>query len=517
MPTSSDAAVLLTVTGMAKNFGHVQALKNVDLHVRAGTVHALMGGNGSGKSTLSKALLGVIRPDAGRIDVDGGHQIVDPVTSRAAGVYGTYQETALAGDLTVTENILIDALPTRLGLASTRTIDTTITDVIDRVGLTPAILDTKVRDLPLDQRCLAELARVLVHRPRLLIVDELTASLRRDQVVRVGAILREVAGSGSAVLFVSHRLEEVTEFCDSATVLRNGRTVVHADRLAEHPLDDLMAAMTGSGATAGSAARQRQVRTDTASTERDEPATVLGVDDLAVTEFASTVSLHANPGEIVGISGLSGNGQSELLRSLYGALGHRDGAIRVDGEPVRIRSVADAVRSGIGYISGEREREMVFGHRSIDENLGVVAMAFKKAFDPRLVMQRMALVTHERAQIRTLSGGNQQKVVVGRWLGIKPRVLLADDPTRGVDVQTRNEIHGLIREMVTANASAAVVVSSDDHELAEICDRVYILHQGHVVDELAGDNVTEEAIAHACLIGHTSAHNLSSAPTGGAR
>jgi ribose transport system ATP-binding protein len=522
MPTSSDPAVFLTVTGLAKNFGHVQALKNIDLHVPAGSVHALMGGNGSGKSTLAKALLGVVRPDAGTITIDGGHQIVDPVTSRAAGVYGTYQETALSGDLTVAENILIDALPTRLGLAATHSPNTMITDVIDRVGLPRAVLDTKVRDLPLDQRCLAEFARVLVHQPRLLIIDELTASLRRDQVIRVGAILREVADSGCTVLFVSHRLEEINEFCDSATVLRNGRTVVQADRLVEHQLDDLMAAMTGGETTAGSAARQRQSRTDTdtdtdtgASGDR-EAAAVLDVADVTISEFGSHVTLHGNSGEIVGISGLSGNGQSELLRSLYGALGHCEGAIRVDGKNVRIRSVADAVRGGIGYISGEREREMVFGHRSIEENLGVVAMAFKKLIDSRVLMQRMALVTHKRAQIRTLSGGNQQKVVVGRWLGIKPRVLLADDPTRGVDVQTRNEIHELLREMVTANASTAVVVSSDDHELAEICDRVYILHQGNVVEELAGAGVTEEAIAHACLTGHTNGRDLSSVQTGGA-
>jgi ribose transport system ATP-binding protein len=517
MPTSSDSVAFLTVSGMAKNFGHVQALKNIDLLVRAGTVHALMGGNGSGKSTLSKALLGVIRPDTGRIDVAGGHRIVDPMSSRAAGVYGTYQETALSGDLTVAENILIDALPTRLGLASTRSTDTSLTDVIDRVGLAAGVLDTKVRELPLDQRCLAELARVLVHRPRLLIIDELTASLRRDQVARVGTILREAADNGSAVLFVSHRLEEVDEFCDSATVLRNGRTVLHTDRLAEQRLDDLMTAMTGGATRTGAAARQRQVSHRVTASPAEMPVKVLDVEDLEVAEFTSQVSLHGNAGEIVGISGLSGNGQSELLRSLYGALGKRAGAVRIDGAPVRIRSVADAVRGGIGYISGEREREMVFGHRSIDENLGVVAMAFKKLMDPALVMQRMALVTHKRAQIRTLSGGNQQKVVVGRWLGITPRVLLADDPTRGVDVQTRNEIHGLLREMVTANASTAVVVSSDDRELAEICDRVYILHRGQVVEALAGQDVTEEAIAHACLIGHAANHDLGSVPTGGAQ
>jgi len=517
MPTSSDSTPFLTVSGLAKSFGHVQALKNIDLHVQKGVVHALMGGNGSGKSTLSKALLGVIRPDAGRIEIDGRHRIVDPFSSRAAGVYGTYQETALSGDLTVTENILIDALPTRLGLSSTRAPGSAITAVADRVGLPTALLNVKVRDLPLDQRCLADLARVLVHRPRLLIVDELTASLRRDQVNRVGAILREVADTGAAVIFVSHRLEEVQEFCDSATVVRNGRTVVNADRLGEHDFDDLMAAMTGAEATSGSSARQRRTRPEGNVTDATKTPAVLDVEDLEIAEFESQVSVQCHPGEVVGISGLSGNGQSEVLRSIYGALGDRGGHIHVDGAPTRIRSVADAVRSGIGYISGEREREMVFGHRSVDENLGVVAMAFKRAVDPRLVMQRMALVTHKRAQIRTLSGGNQQKVVVGRWLGIKPRVLLADDPTRGVDVQTRKEIHDLLREMVTANASTVLVVSSDDHELAEICDRVYVLHRGRVVDELRGGDVTEEAISRACLTGHTGADNLSASPIGGAQ
>ncbi len=503
MPTSSRTSeALLDATGVQKSFGSVAALRDASLRVRPGSIHALMGGNGSGKSTLAKTILGVVRPDAGRIVVDSATVSGGPESSRAAGVFGTFQETALAGDLTVAENILIDRLPRRWGLVSdSRRSARMLAQDVERVGLAPSMLHRKVRELALDERCLVELARVLRHRPKILILDELTASLRREQVLRVGEILRDVAAAGSSVLFVSHRLEEITELCDSATVLRNGSTVLHAENLRDHTMDELLASMTGENAEEGASSRRTVARSADGSAGRP----LLEVIDVDVPGFGATATLTARAGEIVGIAGLSDNGQSELLKCLFGSFGAVGGTCSVDGRRVVVRHVRDAVRCGIGYVSGEREREMAFGQRSIAENLGVVAMTLKKAVDANPLMSRMKLVSHGRAPMRALSGGNQQKVILGRWLALEPTVMLADDPTRGVDVSTRNEIHALLRELVAKGDSCVVVSSSDDHELAELCDRVYVMHAGRIAAELVGDDVDERRIGVASLTSHRSA------------
>lgn len=486
MPISNDEPLI--ARDVHKAFGPVVALRGATLPMVPGTVRALLGGNGSGKSTFAKILLGVLAADRGGFELDG--RPVDhrgPATSHEFRIHGTFQETSLANDLSVAENLLIGQLPSVAGTwAAPLRRRSVLEAALDRVGLPAAILRSKARDLPLDRRCLVELARVLMQQPRFVILDELTASLRREQVERVGETVRELARADVAVVYVSHRLEEIEAFCDSATVLRNGRTVLDTADLTEHTTDDLLAAMTGKDLAEESAARSRL-------RSRATGAAQLEVRGLRVEQFETEIDLQVRSGEIVGLAGLGGNGQSEVLRALFGAGNGRPPHVRVQGRDVTLRRVTDAVRNGIGFVSGDREREMSFGHRSIVENLGVVAehAGRKVAVEP--LMQRMRLVAHRRAPMRSLSGGNQQKVIVGRWLGVQPRVLLADDPTRGVDVSTRAEIHRLLREL-TDEGSGVLLTSSDDLELAEVCDRVYVLYAGRVVAELTGDAVNEETI-----------------------
>jgi ABC-type sugar transport system ATPase subunit len=501
MPTSSSSVeALLDVSGVQKSFGSVIALSNASLVVEPGTIHALMGGNGSGKSTLSKVLLGVVRPDAATVIMNGAPLALrGPLASRASGISGTFQETALAPDLTIAENILLDRMPRRFGVfAAPKRGSNALNELLDEVGIPHGVANDRVGDLSLELQSLAELARVLRHRPKLLIVDELTASLRREAAARVGEILRRHTIAGGAVLFVSHRSEEIIEYCDSATVLRAGRTVFTTNDITSVSSDELLASMTGEAVEVGSAGR--------ASGSRDRVAPSghsLAVRDVLVKPFGARVSFTIGKGEIVGIAGISGNGQSELLKTLFGAAGPIDGAVSVGGNDVRVHSIRDAVRSGIGYLSGEREREMAFGLRSVGENLAVVVDRSKRRkTSPESVMEQLRLVGQKGAEMRTLSGGNQQKVVFGRWIAAQPDLLLADDPTRGVDVTTRREIHRLLRELAKDTESAVLISSSDDHELAEVCDRVYVLHQGAIVNELAGNSVTEQAIGIAALTGH---------------
>lgn len=487
MVSSSDC--LIALSDVHKRFGSVVALNGASLRLVSGEVRALVGGNGSGKSTLAKVMMGIVDPDTGRISVNGeDHPLHGYSAAHQPRIAATFQEVSLLDDLSVEENLLLTRLPRRAGiLSSPRAARSLTVEVLDQVLLPSAVLRKKVRDLPLDQRALAELAKVLLADPEIIIMDELTASLRAEQVNQVGALLQKLSVRGVATLFVSHRLEELEEFCTSCTVLRNGATVLETDRIADYSIAEYVAAMSAVGDDAGSTRTRR-------ATAVRAGETVLAVEGLAFPGGDTQISLHARAGEIVGLGGLAGNGQSEVLRGIYGAIATRVDGMKIGDQAVGHGSIYRSMRNSMGFISGEREREMSFGQRTIGENLSVVAKALKKAVSSNQLMTRMKLVGQPWQPMRSLSGGNQQKVIVGRWLALKPRVLLADDPTRGVDVGTRAEIHRLLRELVD-QGSTIVLTSSDDRELAEICDRVYIMYRGTVRAEVAGDEVSEEAIA----------------------
>ncbi|MBY4130129.1 sugar ABC transporter ATP-binding protein [Rhodococcus fascians] len=482
----------LRIQNITKDYGHVRALQGAELVLHPGEIRALLGGNGSGKSTLTKVLTGVTAPDSGTIDIDGAEvHIVGPGAAARLGIAATYQEVALAGDLTVAENLCVRRMPTRLKLLSAPSRERqTLSTALDRVGLTSSILDSYVRDLDLEQRSLIELARVLAARPKYVVLDELTASLRAERVNHVGDIIAEIAASGTAVLFVSHRLEEIERFCTSATVLRSGRVVLDGS-LSELSIEDLVTAMTGETQAADD--RRRVVR---ASGEAGDA--VLVAEQVIVPGAHGPISLTLESNTVTGIAGLSGQGQGELLRALSGTA-PAEGTITVDGLPLPLGHVRTFISSGIGFVSGERDREMSFGVRTVNENARSVSLSRRKQFDVGAMLDRLQLPsTHRKAAMSGLSGGQQQKVILGRWLGSTPTVLVADDPTRGIDIGARREIHRLIRE-VADSGSAVLMTSSDDHELAEVCDRVIVVYRGEKVAELSGGDVTEQKIADASV------------------
>ncbi|OZE21471.1 hypothetical protein CH262_19160 [Rhodococcus sp. 05-2255-1e] len=482
----------LRVQNITKDYGHVRALQGADLTLQPGEVRALLGGNGSGKSTLTKVITGVTAADTGTIEIDGEKvDISGPSTAARLGIAATYQEVSLAGDLTVAENLCVRRMPTRLKLLSAPSRERdAMSSALDRVGLSAAVLGSYVRDLDLEQRSLVELARVLAARPKYVVLDELTASLRAERVDLVGEVIADIAAGGSAVLFVSHRLEEIERFCTSATVLRNGRVVLDGS-LSDLSIEDLVTSMTGEEQVADD--RRRVVR---AAEKAGDP--VLVAEQVLVAGAAGPISLTLKAKTVTGIAGLSGQGQGELLRALAGTTA-AEGTVTVDGRVLQLGQVRDFVSSGVGFVSGERDREMSFGVRTVDENARSVSLSRRMQFDVGAMLGRLQLPsTHRRAAMGGLSGGQQQKVILGRWLGSTPSVLVADDPTRGIDIGARREIHRLVRE-IADSGSAVLMTSSDDHELAEVCDRVIVVYRGERVVELYGADVTEQKISDASV------------------
>lgn len=499
---------MLEASNVRKSFATVRALDGVSVGVPPGEVRAVLGGNGSGKSTLAKVITGVVAPDEASFKVNGPEVRIDrPADALRLGIAATYQELSLLSHLSVAENLMINRLPKKGGLwVSNRLAEKRSQDVLSRLGIAD-IAPLKVRELPLADRYLVELAKALVSEPKYLILDELTSALRREQVGLVRSVIEELSVSGVGILYVSHRLEEIFEFCESVTVLRNGK-VVREGPVSEFATEDVVIAMSGPktqqpaavdtevGGTVSPKARP-EGRGPTPGGSTGEPLLLL--ENIPLPGVGGEVSLKGYPAEIVGIAGLQGHGQSELLRTLFGAVPGGSTSVRLEDRQVTIRTVRDAIREGFGFISGDRENEMIFGQRLVDENLRVVARAFKHNFRSEGLLERLQL-SRDRlgAAMNTLSGGNQQKVVVGRWLGVEPRVLLADDPTRGVDVRTRQEMHSLLRELA-GRGSLVLFSSSAERELADLCDRVYVLYRGRVVSELRGEQLNEHEIGAASM------------------
>src|SRR5215216_6022208 len=439
---------LLQATAVAKAFGPVVALRAVDLSVAPGEVHALLGANGAGKSTLVKILTGVLAGDSGTVAVNGEPVLLrSPTEARQRGLAPVYQDPALVRDLTVTQNLRltgVDPADVRRELAA-----------MDLDGLD---LDDQVRDLPLPFLRMLDLARALVFDPQLLVLDEITAALPPDLSERVFAIMGRWKQRNRSVLFISHRLAEVREHCDMCTVLRDGRNVASF-----HPGEggeaQIVAAMLGE-ASAGvrDVARERR-----AARERDdEEAPRLVVRDLLINRQDAGVSFEVRAGEVLGLAALEGQGQDRLFEILSGNIRAAGGELLVDGRPLKARHPYDAIRRGVVLVPSNTGRE----RRQVSE-----------------AVTRLSIDTRAAAQARRLSGGNQQKLTIGRWLAAGFRTLLLFDPTRGIDVGTKHQIYDLVRELADGGA-AIVMFISELREIALVCDRAAVLHNGAIVTEL---------------------------------
>jgi ribose transport system ATP-binding protein len=491
---------LLRLTGVAKRFGGVRALDGVAFDLRAGEVHALLGENGAGKSTLIKTLAGVHMPDAGHIEVDGA-----PVTIRGVadadrlGIRVIHQELSLAPNLSVAENIYLGAEPTRFGLLSRGRMNDAAAKLIESLGLTElrGAERMPVRELSVAHAQLVEIARALSRRARVLILDEPTSSLSEAETEALFVTLERLKSQGVGIIYISHRLEEIARLADRVTVLRDGRSIGTQDA-AGLDRQQLVAWMVG--------------REITDYFHRPPPRTV-GPADVPALEVRGLrnarvhdVSLAVYPGEILGVAGLVGSGRSELVRAIFGVDRRQAGQIFVDGRPVAIARPRDALDAGVVLVPEDRKLQGLVMTNSVAFNL---ALPWAHRWNPSFLpdrRERAAIVGRairgfgikvaDPAQpVGGLSGGNQQKVLVGRWMEERPKVLILDEPTRGVDVGAREEMFTVLARLVS-EGMAVLMISSDLAEVMNMSHRLALYRDGRIVDTVDPRAVTPEAVMH---------------------
>jgi ribose transport system ATP-binding protein len=491
-----DAVPLLQMRGIVKSFPGVRALDGVDLVVRPGEVHCLLGQNGAGKSTLIKVLSGAHRPDQGDIEWLGEPVVLGtPDAAISLGISTIYQELDLVPGLSVAENIFLGHEFSRAGLLRRRDTRDAARALLARLGHGEIRVDREVGTLPASGQQIVSMARALSRDTRLIVMDEPSAALDQHEVQTLFRVIRDLTGQGVAVVYISHRLEEIRQVGDRVTVLKDGRTVATDLRARDTPTAELIRLMTG-----------RDI--EYVFPERPAPdptaSTVLEVKDLGLTKQFDQVSFSVRAGEIVGLAGLVGSGRSEILETVYGARRPAHGTVTVDGRRLRPGSVGAAVKAGVGLAPEERKSQGLLLDQPIYQNITVSSLRrFARAgfLDGSAERTRALELTQSldvrppgvTRPVRTLSGGNQQKVVLARWLLRDCRVLLLDEPTRGVDVGARSEIYVLIRALA-ARGVAVVVVSSEMEEVLGLADRVLVVSEGRVVHEGPASEIDEHRV-----------------------
>ena len=481
--------------GIVKHFPGAKALDGVDLEVRPGEVHCLLGQNGAGKSTLIKTLAGAHQPTAGEVLLDGKPVTMpDPVAALRLGIATIYQELDVVDGLTVAENIYLGHELARSGVTRRSDAARNTRAILKRLGHPEISPHREVGSLPAAGKQIVSLARALSRDARVVIMDEPSAVLDSEEVENLHRIVRELTADGVAVVYISHRLEEIRQLGDRITVIKDGRTVATSLSVADTSTDDLIKLMTGRSVEYTFPARPGVP---------DDAAPVLEVDGLAHGEVFKDVSLTVRAGEIVGLAGLVGSGRSEILETIYGARRATSGTVRLGGK--RLRSGVDAaVAAGIGLCPEERKSQGLLLDEPVYRNITLSSfgrMAHGGWLDERAEraasQEQVEALELRPASVdrdaRTLSGGNQQKVLLARWLVHGCRVLLLDEPTRGVDVGARSEIYNLIRRLADDGA-AVVVVSSEIPEVLGLADRVLVISDGRAVHDSPADDIDEHAV-----------------------
>ncbi|MFB6394041.1 sugar ABC transporter ATP-binding protein [Polymorphospora lycopeni] len=499
----AGAEVVLRLTDVVKTFPGVRALDGVQLEVRAGEVHCLLGQNGAGKSTLIKVLSGVHRPDSGQVEWLGEQvNFGNPQAAMKAGIATIYQELDLVEDLSVAENAFLGHEPRQLGFVRRGPMSRQTREILGRLGHAEIPPNRLVRSLPAAGKQIVSMARALSHEARLIIMDEPSAVLAHDEVGNLFRIIRELTAQGIAVIYISHRMEEIREIGDRVTVLKDGRTTAANLPAQSTPTRELVSKMTGRTI--------EYVFPDRAPVARPDEE-LLRVDGLTRHGEFADVSLTVHPGEIVGIAGLVGSGRSELLETIFGARRSESGTVRMGGRTLRPGSVGAAVRAGLGMAPEERKSQALLLGEPIYRNvtLATFARIAKGGFtrsgqelaEAEKVADSLELRPRDvRRPVRQLSGGNQQKVVVGRWLLGDTRLLLLDEPTRGVDVGARAELYQVIRDLA-AKGVGVLLVSSEVPEVLGLSDRVLVMREGRVIHEAPGDAIDEETVLDLVMAG----------------
>jgi ribose transport system ATP-binding protein len=499
--TAAAGADFLVLSGISKRYGGVRALDNVDFSCGRGKIHAVLGENGAGKSTLIKIIAGVVPPDAGELRLDGTlHAFPNPAAAAVAGIVCIFQELSLMPDLSVADNISILSPPRRFGMIDNRAQRRRAEALLAEVGCEDVNPLLRVRDLPLSRRQMVEIAKALGQKPQLLILDEATSALTRADVEKVYALLARLKMENVAILYITHRMHEVEALADRASVFRNGRHIETFDKGARSTAE-IVQLMIG-----------RDIATQyPPKPVRPRPAPALKIENLGWDNRLAGISLDVGAGEVVGLGGLDGQGQRTLLLALFGVLRGVTGRVTVNGRAVRPGSPAQAKTReiGIALVPEDRKTEGLMLPMSVTDNLAIASLPSlstgpfvdggkeKSAVDAAISRLRIRVGAKSDA-VSTLSGGNQQKVVIAKWLMTEPRIILLNDPTRGIDVGTKQELYRLVREL--ADQGAAVLFYSTDYdELIGCCDRVAIMYDGRILRELAGDDLNETNIIASAL------------------
>ena len=482
---------VLVVRDLVKTYGGVKALDGVTLDLVPGEVHCLAGENGCGKSTLIKIISGAERPDSGEIVVDGtSYAAMDPTVAIKSGIQIIYQDFSLFANLTVAENIsLTGSVARRSRLYSRRSVRPAVRAVVEELGLA-LDLDAEVGGLSVADRQLTAICRALASDARVIIMDEPTTALTHTEVRRLFALVERLRDRGVALMFVSHKLDEVLAVSQRVTILRSGRHVTTAQSV---DLDRRTIArhMTG---------RDVDDSRVVAAVSDDSPR-VLEVEHLSLSGAYDDVSFTVRRGEILGVTGLLGSGRTEIAEALFGLLPPQGGVVKVDGRTVRLRTIDDAIAAGIGYVPEDRLSQGLFLHRSIADNMvagsldrhrgrtGLLDSAMVRATVDQLFARLRIKAPSVSLPVRALSGGNAQRVVLAKWLARKPRVLILNGPTVGVDIGSKHEILDILREQA-ASGIAVVLISDDAPELAAGCHRVLVVRQGRIQHTLDGADIT---------------------------
>jgi ABC-type sugar transport system ATPase subunit len=496
---AGSANDLLLLEGIRKSYSGIHALKGVDFRVSAlGTVHALVGENGSGKSTLLGVLAGLVQPDAGVVYSDGDEVAIgDPLAAVGLGVATVSQETAVALDLSVAENVLMGRLPRKHGVVDWKSAHIRAGELLARLGM-DCDSKTLVGELRPDERQMVEIARALSMEPRILILDEPTSSLTDDEVGKVLDAIKLLKSQNVATILVTHRLQELFAVADEITVLRDGHSVERGMAKDFTP-QSLVAAMLGERAEAPSE------RVAEAPMVVSSSVPILQGRDLCGRGFRD-VSLDVYPGEVVGLAGLVGSGRGDLLRAIFGVEPLTGGTLDVNGERYHASAPIHAIASGFGYVPPERKTDGLVLSMTVRQNIAMVATATARAglsgvsaglpYDDlldKLSVRRSAL----DAPAGTLSGGNQQKVVIAKWLATDPKVLMLGEPTRGVDVVSRAQIHSILRDLAS-DGVGVLVSSSENSELLDVCDRIIVMFGGREIATCNSSELTEAELAALC-------------------
>lgn len=496
MSPNSATPAALELNSATKSFGAVVALTNGTIEIRSGEIHALVGENGAGKSTLVKILAGVYQPDSGHFTVDGQNvSFRSPADSKAAGISVIYQEPTLFPDLTVAENIFIGRQPRgRLGLIDRATMRAEARELFTRLGV-PVDPDRVAEGLSIADQQIIEIAKAISLDARILVMDEPTAALSGVEVDRLFAVARSLRDRGTGILFISHRFDEVFDLCDRITVMRDGAFIATHDT-PDINVDGLVREMVG-----------RDIATLFPKQDAAIGEAVLSVSNLTRAGVFTDISFDVRAGEIVALAGLVGAGRTEVARAVFGIDRYDTGTVLLSGKPIRAYSPQSAIDAGMGFVPEDRRKQGLVMDLSVARNVTLTLRRTLARFglinakDERRVAEewsaRLQVKTGSQdLSVATLSGGNQQKVVIAKWLATAPRLLIVDEPTRGIDVGTKAEVHRLISELAV-NGIAVLMISSELPEVLGMADTILVMHEGRISARLSRDEATAEAVLHA--------------------